>query len=587
MAIQLGSAYGKITLDVNGFMNGVNKAKGGMSQLMAAGEKLANGLNKVGNAMTVGITLPLAAIGAASIKAASDFEETKNKAVVVFGEMADSVVRNADRSATALGIGKTAYLDYASSIAAALKAGGMGVQESAALAEQAVQHFADLASFHNAQVQDVALAWQSAIRGQYEPIQKYFPYITNEYLKTYGIANGLIDENTTTLTANQRAIILNAIALNEQLNPAMNDFAETSDGLANQTRILKAQWQDALVLLGQNFLPVALQVVQALNSLLEKMNALSPVQQKMVLGFAGLLAITGPVLKLISTIITLVTSLSGLSGTLGGLGISFSGIGAALGTIGTAAAAALTPLLVIVAVIAAVAAQLSIFVLAWRNNFLNVRDAGVAAAAFIRNAWRALMAFLQGDTESAMEYMRAAFQALADHVRNVLGEGIVDNARQAWANFTSWIGSVLGNIRNYIARTFTGTDWSQLGRAITYGIANGLLLGLPNLLAMATRIATSLLTTIKRSLGISSPSKAFMALGLASAQGYQLGLARAMSPEDIARSVTRPVNQLAASSQQNITMNFASGLTTRDVSGMIQQNNDILIAQLNRAMAGA
>src|SRR5688572_27380520 len=261
MAIQLGSAYGKIALDVGGFLKGITKSKEGMLTLIDAGQRLGDGMKNVGRNMTVGITLPIVALGAASVKAASDFEETKNKAIVVFGEMSDSVVANANKAATALGVSKTQYLDYASSIGAALTAGGMGIKESTDLAEQAVKHFADLASFHNAQVQDVAAAWQSAIRGQYEPIQKYFPFITDSYIKTYGVANGLVDSNTDKLTANQRAIILNAIALDKELNPALDDFAETSGGLANSSRIMKAQLQDAMVMLGTNLLPLVLTLV--------------------------------------------------------------------------------------------------------------------------------------------------------------------------------------------------------------------------------------------------------------------------------------------------------------------------------------
>src|SRR5690349_11954753 len=240
MAIQLGSAYGKVALDVAGLLGGVKKGKEALFTLASAGQQIGDSLKNVGRTLTIGMTLPIVAMGAASIKAASDFEETKNKAVVVFGEMGDAVVANANKAATALGVSKTQYLDYASSIGAALKAGGMGIEETTKLSEAAVKHFADLASFHNARVEDVAVAWQSAIRGQYEPIQRFFPFITNQYLITYGTANGMIDANTKNLTANQRAIILNAIALDEELNPALNDFAETSGGLANQTRSLKA-----------------------------------------------------------------------------------------------------------------------------------------------------------------------------------------------------------------------------------------------------------------------------------------------------------------------------------------------------------
>jgi hypothetical protein len=265
MAIQLGSAYGKVGLDVKGLVDAVKQGKAGLLTLAAAGDTLAEGLKNAGNKLTLGVTLPIVAMGAASVKAASSFEETRNKAKVVFEDMADSVIANANKSATALGLGKQKYLDYASSLGAAFKAGGMSIKDSTDLAESSVKHMADLVSFHDGQIQDVAAAWQSAIRGQYEPIQRFFPFITNQFLLTYGTANNLIDANTKQLTANQRAVILNAIAYDEKLNPAMDDYAETSGSLANQMRRTNELLHDAMIMMGENLAPIALQMVTALN----------------------------------------------------------------------------------------------------------------------------------------------------------------------------------------------------------------------------------------------------------------------------------------------------------------------------------
>jgi hypothetical protein len=589
MAIQLGSAYGKVALDVRDLLSGVKKGQEGLFTLANVGQQVGDAMKNVGAKLTIGLTLPIAALGAASIKAASDFEETKNKALVVFDEMGDAVVENANRAAATLGVSKTQYLDYASAIGAALKAGGMGIQESAELAEGAVKHFADLASFHNARVEDVALAWQSAIRGQYEPIQKYFPFITNQYLITYGTANGLIDANTTTLTANQRAIILNAIALNEELNPALDDFAETSGGLANQTRILKAQWNDALILLGQNLLPIALRVVSAFNSLLEKFNQLTPVQQKMVLGFLGFLAILGPVLSGIGTIVSVVSSISGALGVLSTAGVSLSGIGTlltgavvpAVAAAGAAIGAALLPIL---AILASLIFFVGVFAAAWTTNFLNIRTGTQAAIKIITSLWRAFTAFLRGDTDEALAHLQEAWDTFVAHVQSVFSK--FDGLRTAWLNFLGWVQGALTRFVEYVANVFQNMDWGQLGRYLVLGLINGMLGGIPLLIVAAARVAESALEAIKRTLGITSPSKAFEELGRFSGQGFQLGLARAMAPEDIARSMARPVNQLATSNQQNLTIQMASGVTIRDARGMIADSEERIMNSITNLLGG-
>lgn len=586
MAIQLGSAYGKVSLDVNGLKNAVKQGREGLFSLASAGEQIGESLKNVGTKLTIGLTLPIAALGAASIKASSDFEETRNKAVVVFEEMGDAVVANARKAGTALGISQTQYLDYASSIGAALKAGGLGIAESTALSEAAVKHFADLASFHNSRVEDVATAWQSAIRGQYEPIQRFFPFITNQFLITYGTANGLIDANTKQLTANQRAIILNAIALNEELNPALDDFSETSGGLANQTRIMQAQWQNALILLGQNLLPVALQFVNALNSMLERFNALTPVQQKIILGFLGFLAILGPLLSAAGTVISIVSSISGALGVLSTAGISLGGIGTTIATVAVPAVAALgSALLPILAILASIILIVGVLAVAWRTNFLGIRDIINTSVRFWTNILQAFFAFLRGDTDAAMEHLQEAWSAIMEHIEKVFGR--LEGIRNAWLNFLRWIQNAITDMVRFISNAFSRIDWGELGRFLVMGIANGILGGIPALVTAAIDAADAALDAIKERLGISSPSKAFEQLGKFSAQGYQLGLAKAMTAEDIARTMARPVNNLSNSQQQNLTLQLANGVTIRQVREIVSENNDQIMNTLSNFFGAA
>lgn len=584
MAIQLGSAYGKIALDVGGFLKGITKSKEGMLTLIDAGQRLGDGMKNVGRNMTVGITLPIVALGAASVKAASDFEETKNKAIVVFGEMSESVVANANKAATALGVSKTQYLDYASSIGAALTAGGMGIKESTDLAEQAVKHFADLASFHNAQVQDVAAAWQSAIRGQYEPIQKYFPFITDSYIKTYGIANGLVDSNTDKLTANQRAIVLNAIALDKDLNPALDDFAETSGGLANSSRSMKAQLQDAMVMLGTNLLPLVLTLVSGLNKLLTAFNNLPPGVQKGLLVLLGLLALAGPLISFLGTIVSLMSGLAGL-------GVTLPAIGAAFAAVGTFITATLIPAIggILVAigpvllVIAAVAAAVYLLFLAWKNNFLGIQDIVRNLIARVKGILDILMSIRDGvvllyeDGSGALLDLAEAFGFPAEAAQEFLGN--------IWLAMNK-LREIFARAREFIVNAFTKTDWGQIGKFIVFGIANGLLLGIPGLILAAGKAVKAVLDTFDRELDAHSPSKKLEQRGIWSGQGYMAGLIKSMQPNAIADTLARPLGN-NNSQQQTIIQNFASGLTVQQVKGMIAENNEQLMNSFIGALGGA
>lgn len=372
----LGEAVLDLTADDSQMVADIDAAK---KTALTKMEEFGTDMRRIGQSMTVAFTLPLIAAGTFAVNAASNLEETKNKATVVFGDLADEVIKNAERADEALGLSEKQYLDYASSIQAALTAGGMGVEESAALAERAVQHFADLASFHNAETEDVAVAWQSAIRGQYEPIQRYFPFITDEYLKTYGIANGMLDENIETLTANQRAVLLNSIALDESLNPALDDFAETSDGAANQMRTLKAQSENAAAALGLQLLPYAIQLMQLISDLITRFQALTPEQQKWIVIIGAVVAAIGPLLMIVGGLITAFTAIAG------------------------ALAAVTTPMLVAVAVIAAIAAAAYLLYLAWVNNWGGIQEKVMAVWAWLQPILMQLWTWLSTNIPLALE----------------------------------------------------------------------------------------------------------------------------------------------------------------------------------------
>jgi hypothetical protein len=125
-----------------------------------------------------------------------------------------------------------------------------------------------------------------------------------------------------------------------------------------------------------------------------------------------------------------------------------------------------------------------------------------------------------------------------------------------------------------------------VGKFILLGLANGMLMGLPNLLLIAKRIADSLLAQIKRSLGIASDSKEAIKLGFFTGHGFMTGLQRGANPEDMARSLARPITNMNTSTQQTIIQNFASGLTTTQVRGMIAENNEALMNTMIGALSG-
>src|SRR5919109_51244 len=97
----------KLIGDIKEYTSAMNEAEGKAkktaSEIGQNLQKIGGSITSLGQKATVGLTLPIVALGATAISAASDLDETKNKVNVVFGEMSDAVLKWSETSATALG----------------------------------------------------------------------------------------------------------------------------------------------------------------------------------------------------------------------------------------------------------------------------------------------------------------------------------------------------------------------------------------------------------------------------------------------------------------------------------------------------
>lgn len=83
--------------------NQLDETRFGLDQLKEATDQAGQKLNAAGNALTMGVTAPLVAAGAAAVNYASDTEESMNKVQVAFGDAAQSVIAWSDSTLTSIG----------------------------------------------------------------------------------------------------------------------------------------------------------------------------------------------------------------------------------------------------------------------------------------------------------------------------------------------------------------------------------------------------------------------------------------------------------------------------------------------------
>jgi hypothetical protein len=198
-------------------------------------------------------------IGVDAVKAASDLGETISKVNVLFGDTAKDIEKFADGAATSLGQTKQQALDAAATFATFGKSAGLSGQELGKFSTDFVTLASDLASFNNTSPEQAINAIGSALRGEAEPLRQYGVLLDDASMRQAAFELGIIKTTKDALTPQQKVLAAQAL-IYKQTSAAQGDFERTSDGLANRTRILTAQLENAKTTIGQALLPIVLQL---------------------------------------------------------------------------------------------------------------------------------------------------------------------------------------------------------------------------------------------------------------------------------------------------------------------------------------
>jgi hypothetical protein len=215
-------------------------------------------------ALAVG-AIGVAAVGAAkvAIEAASDLAESQSKIDVIFGNSAKTIATFAATAAKSFGLSKQAVYDAAGTFGTFGKAAGLSGDDLANFATSFTGLAADLASFNNTTPEEAITAIGAALRGESEPLRRYGVLLDDASMRAKALELGIYD-GSGALTAQQKILAAQALIW-EQTSDAQGDFARTSKGLANQSRILKAQLANITAEIGQKLLPIALKLATFFN----------------------------------------------------------------------------------------------------------------------------------------------------------------------------------------------------------------------------------------------------------------------------------------------------------------------------------
>lgn len=264
-----------------------------------AGEKMAD----VGKKMTVGLTLPIAAAGAASFKMAADLQDSIGATEQIFKGASKDVEDWADSLPSYYGIAKGEAHEYANIMGSLMQnLGGMSEQEAAKQAGMLTELAGDLAAMYGGTTEEAVNAMTSALKGNTEMLDNYGISATAASLKAKAFEMG-IGDGTSVLTDQQKQAAMLAIIV-EQTGAAQGQAAREAEGASGQMRALTTEIKNTATEMGTQLLPIGVKVLGFLSDLVGLFSELSPGGQTAVLAIAGFVAALGPILTVSGNVMT-------------------------------------------------------------------------------------------------------------------------------------------------------------------------------------------------------------------------------------------------------------------------------------------
>jgi len=291
---------GKLTVmfgaDFQGFDKAMKKAQKSVSRFGAK-------MERTGQTLTRNVTFPLAGLGIAAVKMASDFEETDSKFKTVFSSIQKQAEKTAHTFKNSFGLSSKAAKQMLGDTGDLLVGFGFTEKEALNLSKQVNELAVDLASFTNFSggAEGASLALTKALLGERESIKSLGIAITDADLKSFAKDQGLIFKE---LTRVEKATLTYQLAA-KQSSKAIGDFSRTSGSFANQTRILINEITDLGIELGQQLLPIAQKLLAWSRNMINRFSELTPAQKQNALEWGAIAFALGPVLTAFGTLIRL------------------------------------------------------------------------------------------------------------------------------------------------------------------------------------------------------------------------------------------------------------------------------------------
>lgn len=206
------------------------------------------------------------------IELGSDLSEVQNVVDVTFPHMNQQINQFAQNAAKRFGLSDTMAKRFTGTFGAMAKAFGFGEKAAYDMSTTLTGLAGDVASFRNIGQDEAYTKLKSVFTGETESLKDLGIVMTQTALDAYALQNGF--GKTTAKMSEMEKVALRYKFVQDKLTTAAGDFSRTSDGWANQVKILQLQFDSLKATIGQGLINVLSPVIHVVNTLIGKLMSL-------------------------------------------------------------------------------------------------------------------------------------------------------------------------------------------------------------------------------------------------------------------------------------------------------------------------
>ena len=283
----MSNSVGEISLDL---VVNPSKFKKQMGSISSTAKSQTDGLTKmfkkVGTVAAAAFSVKaIVGFSKACLDLGSDLAEVQNVVDQTFGSMSESVNQWARDAMTSYGMSEKVAKEYLGQLGAMSKAFGNTTEAAYEQATALTALTGDVASFYNLSTDEAFSKLKAVYTGETEALKSLGVVMTQAALDEFAMAKGY--GKTTKEMSEQEKVALRLAFVQDRLATASGDFARTSDGWANQTRVLSLRFDALKASIGQGLISALLPVVRLLNELIARLQVAADAFRGLMEGIFG------------------------------------------------------------------------------------------------------------------------------------------------------------------------------------------------------------------------------------------------------------------------------------------------------------